>query len=335
VQQMRRFLMAAVALALVAFATVASGCGSSGTEASTSGASAGKRLTFYSVIHSNIGDPFWAVYYKGAEDAAKQMNVEIKQLAPKEASIPQMVDLLNSALVAKPDGILTTIADAKALDSVLRRAVDEGIPVIALNVPDARPRSERIPYLTYVGGDERLGGQAAAEYMLRERQPTRAMCVLQNVAQSGLVSRCQGFTETMKDAGVAVDTLPTDNSDPTKIGEAVRSYLKSHKDTDAIFTLGPDPANAVTQILDEEGLADKVMHGSYDLSTSQTDAIKAGSLMFTIDQQQYLQTYLGTVLLAQNVRHGFVPASDVLTGPAVVDKSNVEEVVAGVEDKFR
>lgn len=335
---MRRLRIVAVLATAVLLSVVFGACsndddGDAGS-ADTTSSSSSEKLTFYSVIHSPTGDPFWAVYYKGAEDAAKQMNVDVKQLAPKQASIPEMVDLLNSAVDARPDGILTTVADAKAEDRVLRRAIDQGIPVIALNTPDTRPEGERVPYLTYIGGDERLGGERAAEYMLEERTPKAAVCVIHNTAQSGLVARCDGFTKRMEAAGVSADTLPVDTTDPTKISETVRSYLTSHGDTDAIFTLGPDPANAVSKALKEAGKSD-IMHGSYDLSTDQTSAIEGGELLFTIDQQQYLQTYLGVVMLAQSVRHGFTPAADILTGPAIVDKSNVEDVVAGVDAQFR
>ena len=43
-----------------------------------------KKLTFYYVDHGTPGNPFWAVYYKGIEDATQwlaQFGVEVKHLS--------------------------------------------------------------------------------------------------------------------------------------------------------------------------------------------------------------------------------------------------------------
>lgn len=330
---------------ILAAGTTALGCGSddSGDQSQSDaaeqrapeGGNQDGRLTFYSVIHIDTSDPFWAPYYKGAADAASGLDVEMEMLAPRKASIPEMVDLLNSAVAAKPDGILTTVADAKAEEPVLRRAIEAGIPVIALNTPDTRPREERIPYLTYVGSDERLAGERAAERLLQERTPKRAVCAIPNIVQTALANRCGGFTDVMLEAGVPTDRLPLEPSDPTKQAEQIRGYFRSHEDTDALLTLAPNNATPAIEVLEQDGLSDRVVHGSFDLSKEQTHAIKDGKLLFTIDQQQYLQTYLGVQLLAKHVRNGFTLATDALTGPAIIDGTNVDEVIANVEAGYR
>ena len=60
------------------------------------------------------------------------------------------------------------------------------------------------------------------------------------------------------------------------------------------------------------------------------DAISAGSIAFTIDQQQYLQGYLPILLLYLyvtnlNTAGGGLP---ILTGPGFVDQSNADQVAA-------
>lgn len=70
------------------------------------------------------------------------------------------------------DGIAVPIVSSDAFEGpLLRRAVEQGIPVVAFNIPDGRPEGERIPYLTYVGGDEYLTGKKLGEYALA--QPSR------------------------------------------------------------------------------------------------------------------------------------------------------------------
>jgi simple sugar transport system substrate-binding protein len=285
-----------------------------------------------SVVHGTPGDPFWAVYRKGLEDGADQFGVDLTEEAPEEFSVQALVDLLNSAVAANPAGIIATITDAAAVEAPLRQAIDQGIPVIAVNVPDTRP--DRIPYLFYVGGDEELGGRTAGQRLLEELTPTRAACAIQEVGHLGLQARCKGFTDVMQEAGVSTDTVPIEGGDPTKSAEVLRGYFTSQQDTNALFTLGPQGATPAIQVLEEQGLTDKITHITFDLSQEQVDHIKAGNILATIGQQQYLQGYLPILFLKLNLEHGFTLAADVLTGPFVVDSANLQEVEQGVTDGF-
>lgn len=291
-------------------------------------------LTFYSVTHGPPGDPFWAIYRKGLEDASADFGVRIEDLAPEEFSVEEVANQLESAIAAEPDGLIVTITDAKALEDPLNNAIDQGIPVIAINVPDFRPPNQRIPYLFYVGGDEELGGRAAAERVLEEKTPQRAVCAIHAVGHVGLEARCKGFTDVMRGQGVEVDKLPI-GEDPTQAAEQLRSYFESHQDTDALFTLGPVGMTPAVKVLQEEGLEGSVTHATFDLTTDTIDAIKAGTIVSTIDQQQYLQGYLPPMYLKEYVEHSFLPANDVLTGPYVVDSSNVADVEQTVEEGYR
>jgi simple sugar transport system substrate-binding protein len=285
-----------------------------------------------SVTHGTPGDPFWAVYRKGLEDGKNQFGVELTDEAPEQFSVQALVDLLNSAIAAQPAGIIATITDPAAVEAPLRQAIEQGIPVIAVNVPDTR--EDRIPYLFYVGGDEELGGRTAGQRILQELTPQRAACAIQEVGHVGLQARCKGFTDVMEEAGVPTDTVPIEGGDPTKSAEVLRGYFTDNQDTDALFTLGPQGATPAIQVLEEQGLTDKITHMTFDLSQEQVDQIKEGNILGTVGQQQYLQGYLPILFLRLNLEHGFTLAADVLTGPFVVDSSNLETVEQGVKDAF-
>ena len=285
-----------------------------------------------SVTHGTPGDPFWAVYRKGLEDGENQFGVELTDEAPEQFSVQALVDLLNSAVAAQPAGIIATITDPAAVEAPLRQAIEQGIPVIAVNVPDTR--EERIPYLFYVGGDEELGGRTAGQRILQELTPQRAACAIQEVGHVGLQARCKGFTDVMEEAGVATDTVPIEGGDPTRSAEILRGYFTDNPDTNALFTLGPQGATPAIQVLEEQGLTDQITHMTFDLSQEQVDQIKEGNILGTVGQQQYLQGYLPILFLRLNLEHGFTLAADVLTGPFVVDSSNLQAVEQGVKDGF-
>ncbi|MGB9757034.1 MAG: sugar ABC transporter substrate-binding protein [Candidatus Bipolaricaulaceae bacterium] len=287
--------------------------------------------TFYVVSHGGPGDPFWGVVMKGMQDAAEMITkgtgdtIKATYLGPAIYSVTELVNMLNSAIAARPNGIVCTITDPAALDEPLRRAIGLGIPVIAINVPDPRPAGERIPYLFYVGGDEYLSGIKAAEKMLAVRKPIRAVVFIHEVGHVGLELRAKGFIEVMSQAGVPAEKLAI-GTDPTQAVDIIRGYFAKHPETDAIFTLGPLGTLPTVTFLKEQGLAGKVMLGCFDLDEVTLKAIKEGIAMFTVTQQQYLQGYLPIVWLYLYNKYGFLPASDILTGPGFVDSSNVKMV---------
>jgi len=290
--------------------------------------------TFYVVSHGGPADPFWGVVMKGMKDAAEKYNVEAVYLGPEKFSIKEFIDLLESAIARKPDGLVVTITNPVALDEPLRKAIKMGIPVVAINVPDSRPADEAIPYLCYVGMDEYLAGVYAARRMLQEFTPGRAVIAIHEPGHAGLEARAKGIMDTLKPKGIPVEKLDI-TTDPTKALTLMKSYLIKHPDTDAIFTLGPLGAHPAIQLVEEEGLVGKVKIGAIDLTTKITDAIKKGEVLFTVDQQQYLQGYLPVVFLYLYNEYGLIPHEKVLTGPSIVDKSNVDIVEKTVQMGYR
>lgn len=304
---------------------------------------------FFIVSHGGAIDPFWAVVRRGMEDAAATLNsspglkIAATYFGPEVASIPELVRLLDSAIAAKPDGLAVTITDPTAVGEPLRRAIAQGIPIIAINVPDIdpatgrqRPEEERIPYKFYIGGDEYLGGVRAAKALLKAAEAkgvtiNRGVCAPQEVGHIGLETRCKGFADVMAERGIPADKLQIYGADPTRSVEILRSYFAAHPETNALFTTGPQGTLPAVTFLKEAGLVGKVLHGTFDLDPVTLDAIRTGVTLFAIVQQQYLQGFLPIVFLTLYNQFLLSPISDVLTGPALVDATNIEQVAKLIE----
>jgi len=294
-------------------------------------------LTFYSVTHGESGNVFWAIYRNGIRDGAALYGADVKDLPLEQFSVAGYVDLLNTAIAAAPDGIFCSILDQAAVDEPLRAAIEAGIPVIAVNVPDTRPLGERIPYMFYVGGDEEAGGRLTAQRQLADKPDIKhGACIIHEPGHTGLEARCRGYEAELTSAGAKVDKLPS-SKDATQATEQIKAYLTENADVDAIFGVGPQPATFALQALDELGKKGTVLVSAYDMTEDLLNEIEAGNLVSTIDQQQYLQGYEPIHWLTSHILHGFVlaPGVDMLTGPALVDKSNFAKVREGVVAGFR
>lgn len=322
---------------------VLSACGdddsdSAGSEASSSAADTGYEIA--STVGINVTSPFGRVYARGVNDAAERYGVEITNMGLTEDYTEQKaVDYLNSAIASKPDGIITAVYSGKAWEDPIKRAVDQGIPVIDVNSADPRPSDERAPYLFYIGEDGVATGRTAAGVILDEGSPQRAVCVISFPGAFAQESRCKGFLDEMAANDVDAEKLAVSPSDPTKAAETFRGYLTNNPETDAVYTLGPlggDPAwDGVHTALSEEGKLGEIKWVTNDLSTQTLDAVKSGDLLATLDQQIYLQGYLAVQSLVLFLQNGFQPTSDINTGGLVVDSTNAAEFSKQAEDRLR
>src|ERR687894_188969 len=138
---------------------------------------------FVMVSHIGSNDPNMNWLTLSLEEFEKKYpNVTTEYISTNQYSVQEHVRLLEQTIATRPDGIAVPIVSSDAFEGPLRRAIEQGIPVVAFNIPDARPQGERIPYLTYVGGDEYLTGKRLGEYALEQVEagdipaPTGVVC---------------------------------------------------------------------------------------------------------------------------------------------------------------
>ncbi len=296
-----------------------------------------QRYKFYVVTHGGISDPFWSVVKKGANDAGEIYKCDVIYLGPETFSIQKLVDMVETAIAGKPDGLVVTITDEEALDKPLKTAIEAGIPVIAINVPDSRDLSKRIPYLAYVGVDDYMLGIEAAQRMLKEfglTKPQRGVILVHEIGHAGLEARSKGIIKVFMEYGIPVEKL-AGSPNASENYQIMDAYLIKNPETDAIFTFGPLGADPLIKLIEDKNLSGKVKLGGVDLSISMIKAIREGNMVFTIDQQQYLQGYLPIELLSLYNKYGLIPTGNITTGPSIVDKSNIDMVEDMVKGRYR
>src|ERR671914_1975621 len=74
-------------------------------------------------------DPNTAIMQNGAEQASRDMGVEVQFRGPDQFSIPQIQQIFEASIAAEPDGIAATMPDPNALGPSIQKAVNQGIPV--------------------------------------------------------------------------------------------------------------------------------------------------------------------------------------------------------------
>jgi simple sugar transport system substrate-binding protein len=337
---------------LLAFALVVAACssddegttttagddGATATTAADSGGDDGgdavtqRGFRFVVVSHGQASDPFWSVAANGVQAAADDMGVTVEYQAPGTFDMVEMSQIIDAAVASQPDGLVVTIPDADALGDSIRAAVAAGIPVISMN--SGSDAFDALGVKVHVGQTEYAAGLIAGQRFAAEGVAS-AICINQEVGNTALDDRCQGFEDGL---GVEVDVIPVDLADPTGTQETVSGALQANP-VEGVLTLGPTGAVPTLAALSESGLLGTVKLATFDLGPEVLEAVASGDMLFAIDQAQYLQGYLPIVLLTKFKETGALPLGSVeriiLTGPQIVTQDVAADVVSFSEQGLR
>ena len=311
---------------LAALALVLAACGGQqqASEPAGDGPDSGRGdITIEVVVHGQASDPFWSVVANGVEAAAADLGITANYRAPQsdDLDVVAMAQLIDTAIAAEPDGIIVSIPDADALREPIEAAIAAGIPVLSIN--SGSDVFKELGLLTHVGQTEFEAGVGAGERMA-EAGVTNTLCVNQEVGNAALDLRCQGFAEGL--GGVPSEVIAVDLSDPASSQATIEAALSADPSVDGILTLGP--TGAAPALLALEG-NDAVQLATFDLSPEVLTAIDEGRMLFAIDQQQYLQGYMGVSIMTQFVQYGLLlGGGDVVrTGPGFVTQETAAQVI--------
>lgn len=271
------------------------------------------------IITHGDGGVFWSVAQKGAEAAGEALGITIRYIGSNNTGTDQAASI-NQAVADGVDGIGVSLADPDAVKDAVAAAVEAGIPVVTLN--SGSNLYKDFGAFTHIGQDEFQAGQGAGE-KFNEAGATKVLCAKQEQTNTGLDARCDGMADTFEGEVVVITT----SGDASGKQQAdLKAALDADPDIDGVFGTGPvvahDAAVAATE------LGRDLVIGGVDLSTDLLADIEAGTVAFTIDQQQYLQGYVAVVALYLNATNantlgGGLP---IATGPGFVTADNVAAV---------
>jgi simple sugar transport system substrate-binding protein len=299
------------------------------TGASADDRCAGKKpYLIYYATHA-IAEPVWETVKRGAEQGAADNCLTLKWTQDQKFSIETTINRMETAITEKPDLLVITATDPKAMRPTIEKAKAAGIPMIAINSLDPAPKAERVPYLIGIGADLYQSGVAAAEQVLKKNpHPEHGLVPNHVPGHVGLEQMAKGFADTLKKAGATTDVIAI-GLDTSQAAATIDNYFLAHPETDAVFCMNAG-AYCFETVLDvarrEKLTGDKLSLVTFDLSSALLDAIGKGEAIAGIDQLMYLQGYLPTVIARTYLDYGMMPEADIITGPAIVDKSNLEKV---------
>ena len=329
-----------------------------------------ERFTIAMVTHEQPGDTFWDRIRAGAEDAAAAHNIELRY--SNGAQAPEQATLVQNAIDSQVNGLAVTLAQVEQVGPAAKAAADAGIPVVAFNA--GKDEYERFGAKMYFGSDETIAGQAAGQ-RLAEDGAQKVLCVVQEQGHVALEARCAGVAASFPNTEniyVQGTDLPSVRStigaklqeDPAithvialgapfaltaleiasayLVGQQLRVVANHRAEVRQaphgithVIALGAQFAMTALQSVSDAGSQAKV--ATFDLNIDAARAIQEGRIMFSVDQQPYVQGYMAVASLWLNLTNGndLGGGGPVLTGPSLVDESNIDQIVEYAQNNTR
>jgi simple sugar transport system substrate-binding protein len=277
------------------------------------------KFTFVNHVTTNS---FFTPTIYGLQDAATLLGIPAPAWTGSANSLAtDMVTAISDAIVAGVNGIATTLIDPHAFNAPVDNALSKGIPVIAYNADE--PGNDR---LAYVGQNNITAGQAAANRIVASGLVSKGDLVAGIIATPGtgnIQPRIDGAKPIFLAAGYDFKEVGTSATQAQEYSLLQQWYL-GNKDVKAFYGVDSGDSIAIGQLIANYNLGGKVGGSGWDIGPIVLQQVQENHLLFTIDQQAYLQGFVPTIqLFLYNISGGLMKPCNTDTGLGFVTGANV------------
>ncbi len=235
------------------------------------------------VISKGFQHQFWQAVKLGAQNAAKDLNVDITFEGPEtEAMVDKQMEMLQTAIDKHPAAICFAAVDSKAAIPLLEKAKAANIPIIGF---DSGVDSD-IPATT-AATDNIAAAGAAADHMAQLIGGSGEVAVLvhDQTSRTG-IDRRDGFVNEMKAKYPNINIVSVDYGagDPLKSTDIAKAVIAAHPNLKGYFGANEGSMKGVMNAVHETGNDGKIVQIGYDAGQQLLDAIRSGVVAGAITQ---------------------------------------------------
>lgn len=274
---------------------------------------------------------YWYDHKVGLKMAGQLLGVKTEYVGPTTYNMGEMVTAIEQAIAKKPQGLLI-VGFEPVLNSIIDKAVGQGIPVVT--VDSDCPDSKR---LAFVGTGNYQAGYEVGK-ILAERIGGRGKIAVTTIpSASNLQERVRGFKDAIsKYPEIELVYVADTQGDTIITTQACVTVIQKFPDLAGIGSVEAIGGVGAATAVREAGKIGKIKIVAMDRSNDVLENIKDGVISATVVQQTALMPFYGVEIL-YNIYNSSVSISSedtkagvpgcpsfVDTGIVVVDKSNCE-----------
>ncbi|OXM87219.1 sugar ABC transporter substrate-binding protein [Paenibacillus rigui] len=251
-----------------------------------------------------MAHPFYEMITKLTEEAAKPHGIRLIVKAPEEANLEQQIQMMETMIKQRVDGIAIDPIDPDALTPSINKAIQAGIPVVCFE-SDA-PASHR---LAYIGPNHFQGGALMGKVVDRLLKGQGMVLVESGLKSSGThKERLDGMLQYLKrETRIQVLEVRYNEGSSERALFNMEQMIDNHPHFDALITLDIISSSTSILVWKAKGLNRNLI--SFGMMPEVKEALYNGQMTSTISQNE--QAW-GKQIIAQLLRasHGeTIPAA--------------------------
>lgn len=234
---------------------------------------------------------FWVTVKAGADSAGKELGAEVIWKGPaQETDIAGQIAIVEDYINKKVDAIVLAACDTKALNGLIDRAMDSGIPVITIDsgVDYDRP-------LSFIATDNLKAAELAADELARLIGYKGEVALMPHVPGAATtIMREEGFKKgILKYPDVKLVAVQYSQSDVATAMSVIENILSAQPHLAGIFATNEAGALGTVQALTARGKISRVKVVGFDAAADEIAALRNGALQALIVQDPFKMGYLG------------------------------------------
>ena len=277
------------------------------------------------VIPKGTTHEFWKTVEAGALKAEEELDVRVTWVGPtKEDDRAQQIEVVETQILNRMDGIVLAPLDAEALRRPVQEAVAQKVPVVIF---DSGLNNSDDLVVSFVATDNYKGGVMAAQRMAQILDGTGNVIMLRYQAGSqSTENREKGFLETLAKEFPGIKVLSENQRATSDINEAklksTSMLLKFKSQLDGVFTVCEPHNKGMLAALEDNKLTTKVKFVAFDSSPRMIEGLGKDTVHGVVLQDPVNMGYVAVKTMAAH-----------LAGETVEKRISTGEYVATAENK--
>ncbi|HEX8686487.1 MAG TPA: sugar ABC transporter substrate-binding protein [Pyrinomonadaceae bacterium] len=241
------------------------------------------------LVMKTANNPFFIEMQKGAEEAARRLNVElVVQAAEREVDVEKQMQIVENLIQTRVAALCVTPSGSREIVPAIDKANRANIPVVIVDTRvDAKALAEsggRVA--TFIGSDNYEGGKIAGEFLAKKLGGKGKVAVLEGIPghETG-DSRLRGFRDALKAApGVEIVASQTANWERDQGFNVFQNILQSHPEVQAVFACSDLMALGAVEAIAAAKKTGQIAVVGFDATSEARDAITKGTMDASVAQ---------------------------------------------------
>lgn len=244
------------------------------------------------LVMKTLNNPFFIDMKKGAEEAAKELKVDLLvQAAEREVDVEKQMQIIENLIQRKVAAICVTPSGSKEIIPAIIKANKANIPVLVVDtrIDESALRESGGRITTFIGSDNVEGGRIAGEYIAKELNDSGKIAILEGIPghETG-DARLRGFHQEIdKYKNIEIVSSQTANWERDQGFNVFQNILQTFPDVQALFACNDMMGLGAIEAISAADKTGKIIVIGFDAVTDGRTAIKEGRMNGSVAQHPY------------------------------------------------